>query len=549
MQEDYNAILEADACRQRNDRIGTFNNIQKGLSYNYKNYELYYMLGEYYLEENPQKAYLCFENAEYYCTDEQDLSFISQSKNELMERGVSVPNVSIVILSYNCLPEMQLCLDSLRETTNRTPCEIIVIDNASTDEVTNYLKNQTDIKLICNTENLGFPKGCNQGISYACPENDILLLNNDTVVTSNAIFWLRMGLYEDKSVGGTGSVSNNASNYQQIPKVYSTPAEYMDYALKNNIPMEYPYESKLRLTGFAFLIKRTVLNKVGLLDERFSPGNYEDDDLSFRIIKAGYKLLLCKNSFIYHFGGKSFSKDMKKYALLLQTNEDKFKEKWGFDLSYYCYERRNIAAFIEDAPTKPLNILEIGCGMGATLGYIKNKYPFAAVYGIELESNIVEMAQHYIPDIICGNIENMELTYEENFFDYIIFADVLEHLINPDVILKKVKKYLKSSGSILASIPNIMHYTVVLELLKGNFTYDDSGILDRTHLRFFTLNEIMRMFGQCGYEISSLQTSEFEFSLSPEDKKLFEQLLKLPGIAPSSMFDAYQYLIKAGRIV
>lgn len=59
----------------------------------------------------------------------------------------------------------------------------------------------------------------------------------------------------------------------------------------------------------------------------------------------------------------------------------------------------------------------------------------------------------------------------------------------------------------------------------------------------------MRMFGQCGYEISSLQTSEFEFSLSPEDKKLFEQLLKLPGIAPSSMFDAYQYLIKAGRIV
>lgn len=444
---------------------------------------------------------------------------------------------------------MQLCLDSIRKTVNKSSCEIIVIDNASTDGVTDYLKAQSDIKLVCNTQNLGFPAGCNQGISYASPQNDILLLNNDTVVTPNSIFWLRMGLYESNSVGGTGSVSNCVSNYQQIPEVYNTPAEYVGYALKNNIPLEYPYENRLRLVGFAFLIKRTVLNIVGLLDERFSPGNCEDDDLSFRIIKAGYKLLLCKNSFIYHFGSRSFCKDMTKYASLLDTNATKFKEKWGFDIRYYCHERRELVSLIKDSSPKPLNILEIGCGMGATLGYIKNHYPFAAVYGIELENNIVEIAQHYIPTIICGNIEHMALPYEENFFDYIIFADVLEHLIDPYSILAKVKKYLKPFGCILASIPNVMHYTVILDLLKGYFTYQDSGILDRTHMRFFTLNEVNRMFIQCGYKISALEASLYELPLSSADKLLFDELVKLPGIAPEDTFHDYQYLVKATPVI
>ena len=241
---------------------------------------------------------------------------------------------------------MQLCLDSLRKFTYDISREIIVIDNASTDGVTDYLRKQTDIKLVCNSKNIGFPAGCNQGIKLASPENDILLLNNDTVITPNSIFWLRMGLYENDSIGGTGSISNHVGNYQQIAINYDFPSQYIDFAIKNNIPLEYPYENKLKLIGFAFLLKKSVLDNVGLLDEQFTPGNYEDDDLSFRIIKAGYKLLLCRNSFIYHFGSRSFSKDINAYNLLLQKNAEKFRKKWGFDAHYYCYERRNFISFV-----------------------------------------------------------------------------------------------------------------------------------------------------------------------------------------------------------
>lgn len=545
MQEDYQAILDADQCRQHGDRIGWFQNIKKGLSYNYRNYELYYMLGEFYLEENPYKAYLCFENAEYYCSNVEDYPIIIQARHHLIDQGIVVPPVSIVILSYNAKTEMDLCLTSLRGTTFEASREIIVIDNASSDGVTDYLKEQTDIRLICNSENVGFPAGCNQGIIASHPENDILLLNNDTVVTPNSIFWLRMGLYENTSIGATGSVSNHVSNYQQIPNVFQTPDEYMDYAVHHNIPMEDPYDHKLRLVGFAMLIKRTLLNEIGLLDERFSPGNCEDDDLSFRIIQSGRQLLLCKNSFIYHFGSRSFGKDMAKYATLLQTNALKFKEKWGFDIRYYCYERRNVASFISEDPNTPINVLEIGCGMGATLGYIKNTHPSANVYGIELTDSVVRLAQNYIPNIICGNIEKIDLPYAEHSFDYIIFADVLEHLIDPDAVLCKVNKYLKPSGHVLASIPNLMHYSVILDLLKGNFTYQGSGILDRTHMRFYTLNEIHRMFNACGYSITEMDASLFETPLSDNDARLFEALIQLPGIAPASDFHVYQYLISA----
>ena len=139
----------------------------------------------------------------------------------------------------------------------------------------------------------------------------------------------------------------------------------------------------------------------------------------------------------------------------------------------------------------------------------------------------------------------MQLPYERGSFDYVIFADVLEHLINPEAVLKKIRDYLKPSGYVLASIPNIMHYSVILELLKGNFTYQDSGILDKTHMRFFTLKEIEKMFNRCGYRIVSINASYNEENLQEEDNKLLEKIIALPNVADQSNFHVYQYLIKA----
>ena len=105
------------------------------------------------------------------------------------------PGTSIIILSYNNLNYTKQCIESIRKYTSNENYEIIVIDNNSNEETTNWLKLQYDIKLQLNTTNNGFPGGCNDGIKFANPMNDILLLNNDIVVTKNWLTNLKIALY------------------------------------------------------------------------------------------------------------------------------------------------------------------------------------------------------------------------------------------------------------------------------------------------------------------------------------------------------------------
>lgn len=247
----YRAIFEASLAFGEGDDQKAWREIAEGLKSDGRNYELYVMLGEYYMPRNPQQAYLCYENALFYCDDEEDSGAICRMLSDLSEEGVSVPKTAIVILSYNLLGMTRDCIESIRKTTYEDTREIIVVDNASSDGSAEWLRKQKDIKLLCNKENTGFPAGCNQGIELAEKEADILLLNNDTVMTDNALFWLRMGLYEKKKVGSTGCVSNYVSNLQAVVENGKSRQFYLDFARENNVPFENPYLPKVYLVGFA----------------------------------------------------------------------------------------------------------------------------------------------------------------------------------------------------------------------------------------------------------------------------------------------------------
>ena len=130
-------------------------------------------------------------------------------------------------------------------------------------------------------------------------------------------------------------------------------------------------------------------------------------------------------------------------------------------------------------------------------------------------------------------------------YDIILFPDVLEHLRYPESILVSVKNNLKTNGYIISSIPNLMNASIIYGLLHGFFTYQDAGILDNTHLRFFTLNEIYGMFDRAGYEISHVEARVSPKESTDSYKDFFNQLLSINGMAPKEQFDAYQYLVRA----
>ena len=129
----------------------------------------------------------------------------------------------------------------------------------------------------------------------------------------------------------------------------------------------------------------------------------------------------------------------------------------------------------------------------------------AFVAGIELNANAANAAKDVLDDVVHGDIEKITLPYSDNSFDCILFADVLEHLINPLSALIKVRRLLKKGGTVVASIPNVQFHGVIHQLIEGNWTYEKEGILDETHLRFFTYKEIEKIFSQAGYSIQKVE--------------------------------------------
>ncbi|QXM06348.1 glycosyltransferase [Crassaminicella indica] len=443
---------------------------------------------------------------------------------------------SIILLTFNQLHYTKLCIDSIRKYTDKNTYEIIVVDNHSTDGTVQWLKAQKDIKCIFNEENLGFPKGCNQGIKIA-KGNSILLLNNDVVVTPNWLANLNACLYSADDIGAVGAVTNNCSYYQSISVNYKNIEEMIAFSQKNNISSSTKWEKRLKLIGFCMLIKREVIQKIGLLDERFSPGNFEDDDYSFRIIKAGYKLMLCKDVFIHHFGHASFNKNSNEFSNILTINRNFFKEKWGFDPWKDLQIQNALIHLIDHFHFEKINVLEINCGCGATLLYIKNIYKNANLYGIEQNQEALKIACTFA-DVQCIDIENEKLPYKEKYFDYIIFGNVLEYLYNPLKVLKCIKKYMKNSGKILSSIPNIIHYINIRNLVKGNLIYDEQA-----PIRFFTLNTINNIFMDADYKIETITGRST--TPSEDDKKFIDSLNHMVEKNMTKQYKFQEYFIKA----
>ncbi len=165
---------------------------------------------------------------------------------------------------------------------------------------------------------------------------------------------------------------------------------------------------------------------------------------------------------------------------------------------YFESRREDLIAMI---PPECKNILDVGCG--AAEGWKNFK---GSVSGIELNPEAAEKARKNIKEVVVGDIENTPLPFALSSFDCIVFADVLEHLYDPWGILLKFSPYLTPHGHILISIPNIRHYRILRALLfKGEFSYEESGILDIDHIRFFTRKEVSQMINRTGFKIVNLQ--------------------------------------------
>jgi O-antigen biosynthesis protein len=147
------------------------------------------------------------------------------------------------------------------------------------------------------------------------------------------------------------------------------------------------------------------------------------------------------------------------------------------------------------------SILDIGCGTGALGLFLRNNQN-CNVFGIEINNAAYQEAKKNLDGVIEGNVETIDIPYKNNEFDYIVMGDVLEHLINPMGTTKKLIKLLKPGGKILITVPNVRHWSILISLIfKGKWKYESSGLLDYTHLRFFTKKSLHEMLNDSGFNM------------------------------------------------
>ncbi len=158
-------------------------------------------------------------------------------------------------------------------------------------------------------------------------------------------------------------------------------------------------------------------------------------------------------------------------------------------------------------PKDCCKILDVGCADGVFGRFLLDKKLADEVVGIEINPETAAAAATRLTVVHCADVETLELSYAEGHFDCIVYGDSLEHLKDPESLLRRHLKSLKPGGSVVCSIPNIRNLFIIDHLLHGNWTYTRWGILDRTHLRFFTLKEIIKMFQRLGLKVDRVEPS------------------------------------------
>lgn len=459
--------------------------------------------------------------------------------------GKRMNKTSIIILTYNNLEYSKACIDSIRKYTEAGTYEIVIIDNNSDDGTKEWLLNQQDIKLKLNDENVGFPRGCNMGIELAEPGNDILLLNNDTIVTARWLENLRKCLYSSDDIGAAGAVSLSTANLQGVEFTYDNFDDMQRLAEKNNISDSSKWEEKLKLIGFCLLLRRASLDQVGRLDEMFSPGYYEDDDLGLKLIEAGYKLMLCHDVFIHHYLGTSFRKDPNKFWSLLNENQVKFTNKWGFSTLTFDELRGDLEVLIDEKDkNKEIKVLEMGCKLGVNLLRIKYKFPKVRLYGTETNVSMAKIAER-IGTIYRCTPWQLSLKCNNEKFDYIIIGNTLENIDDMRSFLISIKSLLKINGYLIAGFQNIMHYSVIRELINGNWLYTENKIINKTNKYMFTANDICSLFNECGYQMPYI--FHWYSWTSDEDERYISFLSSQGGKEKEYLYRTYEYAVRVKR--
>ncbi|MGV7223971.1 MAG: glycosyltransferase [Nitrospinales bacterium] len=401
--------------------------------------------------------------------------------SKIMVQKQTVPEnqfTSIIILTHNQLEYTKRCIKSIFKHTKET-FELILVDNGSTDGTVEYLeseviaqntkvkgqKSEIRIKIIKNKENLGFAAGNNQGMTVARGQY-ILLLNNDVVVTPGWLDRMIVSLERHPQIGIVGPRSNYVSGPQLVSSIsYNVDTLKGLTGYSENFAAEHKNEATriLRVVGFCMLIKRSVIEKIGGMDERYGLGNFEDDDFSLRAALAGFESWMAEDCFIHHFGSRTFAGAKIDFSKSLQRNWIVFKKKWELpdELPY------GSPYSLSEMPIDGFDPARHYCRLSSNENYANDEMTAASISVEKIYLNIQKQMNISSPEETIGRLESLLASYPDFAIAYNDLGVLYYNFGNKE---KAVNYYQKAVG--------IEPGNITFQKNLADFLYVESGMVE-----------------------------------------------------------------------
>lgn len=446
--------------------------------------------------------------------------------------------ISAVIADVGSRETLRLCLQQLKVSLLGYNSEVIIVTGSSKDRRAFCLA----IEPHCRLE--AIPAGTSLGCMYnigggKASGSYILFLSSEVIFLRDTFACLFSAVNGWKSAGAVGPVSNFAYGEQHAvvgEGVYSSIDEMEEYLARNR--HEVSADLGMILDAFCLLVKREAWEKTGSFDESLPAGLSctLGMDYSIRLFFAGFRLL-CVTTFV-HCGSPKYENDD------FRADTGYLGNKWGFSPTYSLNIRLSLLRYA-DIMKENLAVLDVGCAAGGTLMFVKEMNPSSKVYGIEMNEGSAKMAGLFA-DVQAVDVEQAELQGWRGKFDVILAGDILEHLRNPWQAVRNLADCLDDGGRLIASIPNVMFVDVIANMLEGRWQYMEQGILDKTHLRFFTRESVFTMMTEAGLHVTVLEPA-YRVD-NAEIREIVKSLEKIPYLqVKADELYVYQWLVVAEK--
>lgn len=393
---------------------------------------------------------------------------LHESRKNYTERArqANDPEVSIIVRAYNRFDKTQKCVESILKFAEDINYELILVDNGSDDGTYEFFQNIdcNNKKIIKITKNVGAGTG-GELIEGMYKGKYFLTIGNDVYVTKNSIQNLLKCISSDEKIGAVVPMSSNISNFQQINLGFNSFEEMQKKAEEFNYSDPLKWQERMRIVGPMAIYRRETMDLVGKFDYGFFH-DFGEDDFSLRIRRAGYKLIVCGDTFVHHdhevskLSPEEIIRNQKSLEYGRKNFNDKYRDldAWN-DILNFEINLINMIPPIKEMK-EMINVLGIDVLCGTPILEIKNNLRKKGILNIATRAFTTEAKYYTDLSTVSDTVYSDRIEYLQNYFimdsfDYIILGKAINYYNEPISLIQKMLNFLKKQGILLFKLKNV----------------------------------------------------------------------------------------------